>query len=305
MLQAEAEAQPAFARLEDTRAECNEQHKAMTAELEAMQSSVKENLRATNQQHTVQSAKVDAMGYRLEAMKDIFLQRELRMEVQTGELNTKMHTLSTAPMAATNSEQMNMQRPVVRWCLRATPDPRLILKANSKTVTKAPKPPEATKWPSKVHMCAPNKLSTVQLPSTLSLTRTQDRGLDHLTNTLSVIDLTDTKATAGSQTSSVEDDAYAIARVKTTGADSVFLTASEGVHTGNPCASSTRKKEPLNEDLSVQATKGSRDNSPAASSVTKKSNLPRRAAIQRCYIQSHVQGTGSIASWLCPLSSPA
>ena len=96
MLQAEAEAQRAFARLADTRAESNEQHNAMTAELEAMQSSVKESLRATNQQHTVQFAKVDAMGYRLEALKDIFLQRDFRMEVQTGELNTKMHTLSTA-----------------------------------------------------------------------------------------------------------------------------------------------------------------------------------------------------------------
>ena len=36
MLQAEAEAQRALARLADTRADCNEQHKVMTAEMEAM-----------------------------------------------------------------------------------------------------------------------------------------------------------------------------------------------------------------------------------------------------------------------------
>ena len=77
----EAEAQRALACLADSRAECNEHHKVMAAELEAMQSSVKESLKATNQQHTVQSAKVDAMGYRLEKMKDLFLQRELRREV--------------------------------------------------------------------------------------------------------------------------------------------------------------------------------------------------------------------------------
>ena len=41
MLQAEAEAQRALARLADARAECNEQHKVMTAELEALQDSVK------------------------------------------------------------------------------------------------------------------------------------------------------------------------------------------------------------------------------------------------------------------------
>ena len=35
-MQAEAEAQRALARLADTSAECNEQHKVMTAELEAL-----------------------------------------------------------------------------------------------------------------------------------------------------------------------------------------------------------------------------------------------------------------------------
>ena len=86
-----------------------------------------------------------------------------------------------------------------------------------------------------------------------------------MTTTLSVIDFTETKATAGSQTSSVDDDTCAIARVRTTGTDSMFLTASQGVLKGNPYASSTRKKEHLNGDLSMQDTKSSRDNSPAAS----------------------------------------
>ena len=62
MLQAEAEAQRALARLADTRAECNEQHQAMTAELEAMQDSVKRSLRDATQPTTVQAAKVDVMG---------------------------------------------------------------------------------------------------------------------------------------------------------------------------------------------------------------------------------------------------
>ena len=40
-----------------------------------MQSSLKESLRATNQQQTLQSVKMDAVGYRLEEMKDLFFQR--------------------------------------------------------------------------------------------------------------------------------------------------------------------------------------------------------------------------------------
>ena len=70
MLQAEDEAQRALARLADTRAECNEQHKVMTAELEAMQDSVKCSLRSATQQTTAQAAKVDAMGHRLNEMED-------------------------------------------------------------------------------------------------------------------------------------------------------------------------------------------------------------------------------------------
>ena len=112
VLQAEAEAQRALARLADTRAECNEQHKAITAELEATQDSVKCSLRATTQQTTVQAAKVDAIGYRQEEMEDLFLQRELRTEVQMAELNNKMHTLGAA------SHRSHL---LARWCLCAPP----------------------------------------------------------------------------------------------------------------------------------------------------------------------------------------
>ena len=45
----------------------------------------------------------------------------------------------------------------------------------------------------------------------------------------------------------------------------MFSTASEGILPGNPCASSTRKKDNANDGLSMQATRGSRDDSPAPS----------------------------------------
>ena len=75
LFSAEAEEQQTLARLANSRAEC----KVIIAELEAMQNSVKESLSPGNQQHTVQSAKMDAMEYRLAEMKDPLLQRELHM----------------------------------------------------------------------------------------------------------------------------------------------------------------------------------------------------------------------------------
>ena len=60
------------------------------------QCSVKDSLRASSQQQTVQSAKVDAMGCRLDEMRKLLLQRELRMEVQTAALNTQMNSMNAA-----------------------------------------------------------------------------------------------------------------------------------------------------------------------------------------------------------------
>ena len=81
----------------------------------------------------------------------------------------------------------------------------------------------------------------------------------------STIDLTDTRTTAGSHASRAEDETYATARAKTVGTNSMFLTASEGILTGNPCASSTRKRDAANGELSMQASKGSQGDSPVPS----------------------------------------
>ena len=53
-----------------------------------------------------------------------------------------------------------------------------------------------------------------------------------MTTTSSTIDLTDTKATADSHTSSVENDTYDAANAKPAGTNSMFLTASEGIFRG-------------------------------------------------------------------------
>ena len=123
-----------------------------------------------------------------------------------------------------------------------------------------------------------------------------------MTTTSSVIDLTDTKATAGSQTSRVEDDTYATVKVRTTGAGSIFLMASEGVFAGNPWASSTRKKDSPNGDLSMQATKGSQDNSPVAGD--KGASSPLGICDSPLLYQSHVEGTGRFTGWARPHTSP-
>ena len=288
MLKAEAEAQRALTRLADTRAECNEQHQAITAELEAMQTSVKESLRAATQQTTVQAAKVDALGYRLEEMKDMLIQHELRMEVQMAELNNQMHTLSAASRtAAPADKQHKAAEPIAstsKTVPMRTPNQPITLKMSPKSEHRVSKPPLTGKKTNKVHVCAPNPLSSMSLPPAPTFIRTQNRAIDPMTTTSSTVDLTDTKATAGSRDSSAEDEVYTTARSGTAGITSMFLTASEGAPTGDPCASSTRKRDDVNGELSMQATRGSRDNSPAPSEeeeVVSQQQLRFTAAISK------------------------
>ena len=267
MLQAETEAQRALARLADTRAECNEQHKVMTAKLETLQDSVKGSLRSATQQTTVQAAKVDAMGYRLEEMKDLFLQRELRVEARLAELSDQIRTQSGAAShtRTLETEHAETAEPIAstsKMVPMRTPNPSITLKTRPKRQPKVVISPPINKRTTKVHVCMPNKLSDTTMPPATSLTQTRDQGVDRMPITLSTFDLTDTRATAGSHTSSTEDEAYATAR-KRTGTNSLFLTASEGMLTGKPCASSTRQKDNANGERSVQATRGSQDNSPA------------------------------------------
>ena len=188
MLKAEAEAQRALTRLADTRAECNEQHQAITAEPEAIQTSVKESLRAATQQTTVQAAKVDALGYRLEEMKDLLLQRELRMEVQMAELNNQMHTLRCAP-ADKQPKAAELIASTSKTVPMRTPNQPITLKTSPKSEPRVSKPPPTDKKTNKVHVCAPNPLSSVSLPPAPTFTRTQNRAVDPMTTTSSIVDL--------------------------------------------------------------------------------------------------------------------
>ena len=67
------------------------------------------------------------------------------------------------------------------------------------------------------------------------------------------VDLSSTKATLGSQT---DGAARVTAPITASAPDSLYLTADDGMPSGTPCASSTRKREET-ADLSVQATHGS------------------------------------------------
>ena len=99
------------------------------------------------------------------------------MEEQMAELNTKVLTLRSATHGSDQPKADEPTTSKMKVVPARTPDPPLILKASPKT----PKSPEAAKKPTIVQVCEPKALRTVQLPPTLSLIRTQDKGIDTMT----------------------------------------------------------------------------------------------------------------------------
>ena len=105
--------------------------------------------------------------------------------------------------------------------------------------------------------------STSLLTPSAAKSATRDQGVDPMStiylDSSTEVDLASTKVTLGSQ---IEGAAYVTAPTTRPGPNSLYLTADltayDGMPSGTPCASSTRKKEETM-NLSVQATHGSDD----------------------------------------------
>ena len=99
LLDAQAETQRALAGLASTRAECNEQHRAIVENIKVMQTTMREGLQVSDQLRTaqnVQNARVDTLGHRIGEMNDTLMARELRVETQINDLSNQMHTVLNA-----------------------------------------------------------------------------------------------------------------------------------------------------------------------------------------------------------------
>ena len=289
ILEAQAETQRALAELASTRAGCNDQHRAIAENMRTLQTTMREGLQVSDQLRTAQntqSARVDALGYRMGEMNDLLMARELRVETQINDLSNQMHTVLNAinimrrerslprqsgategvPIADSikipeSSHQGQATKPEVASALK----PSTSKSTTPETRTKDPVPIMAAveRKPARVQVRGPHDSSSMsQITSSVVRSATRDQ-VDPMSpiylDTSTEVDLSCTKATLGSQT---DGAAYATAPTMVSGTDSLYLTADwtaeDGMPSGAPCASSTRRKEDVT-NLSVRATHGSDD----------------------------------------------
>ena len=290
LLDAQAETQRALAGLASTRAECNEQHHAIVENMKTMQMTMREGLQVSDQLRTaknVQSARVDALGHRMGEMNDLLMARELRVETQINDLSNQMHTVLNA--INTMRRERSLPRPpsagegMPAGSSTKAPEPPHLSRAIKPELTSALKPstskptvpetrvkdsvlikPDTGRKSARVQMRRPHDsyLTSLLIPSA-ARSATRDQGVDPMSTiyleSSTEVDLASTKVTLASQT---EGAAYVTVPTTISGPNSLYLTADltahDGMLSGTPCASSTRKKEETM-DLSVQATHGSDD----------------------------------------------
>ena len=290
LLDAQSETQRALAGLASTRSECNEQHHAIVENMRTMQMTMREGLQVSDQLRTaqnVQSARVDTLGHRMGEMNNLLMARELRVETQINDLSNQMHTVLNA--VNTMRRERSLPRPpsaaegMPAGSSTKAPEQPHPSRAIKPELTSALKPstskptvPETRvkdpvlimydteRKPARMQMRGPHdSYSTSLLTPSAAKSVTRDQGVDPMStiylDSSTEVDLASTKVTLGSQT---EGFAYVTAPTTMSGPNSLYLTpdltACDGMPSGTPCASSTRKKEETM-DLSVQATHGSDD----------------------------------------------
>ena len=290
LFDAQAKTQRALVGLASTRAECNEQHHAIVENMKTMQMTMREGLQVSDQLRTaqnVQSARVNALGHRMGEMNDLLMARELRVETQINDLSNQMHTVLNA--INTMRRERSLPRPPSAGEGMPAGSPTKVPKqlypkrAMKPELTSALKPstskpivpetrvknpvlimPDTERKPARVQMRGPHdSYSTGPLTPSAARSATRDQGVDPIStiylDSSTEVDLASTKVTLGSQT---EGAAYVTAPTTVSGPHSLYLTAdltaNDGMPSGTPCASSTRKQEETM-DLSVQATHGSDD----------------------------------------------
>ena len=292
LLDAQAGVKQAASQLSERKARCDREHQAIVEEIEAVQSELRTSTERQMQGQEVQAARMDAMGYRMAEMKDLMAQREIRMEAQIQEVCPQIQEMGTilknvqprsAPPNSTIKELLHetdlslpkptksvslqpkegiitamkpsgSKQPITRYTPLSQPlvsggeavstSTKLILPAPTKLI------PPITKSHEKEQTCEAITIET----SSMGIT-----GLREPTCTNELTNITSTFQTANA----------------TLGESSAeFQTADTGLPPGNPCASSTRRREVIiseNPDDSINSTRGSSIQPPAMTEEAPKS----------------------------------
>ena len=279
LLDAQIGVKQAASQLSERKARCDREHQSIMEEIEAVQAELRTSTERQAQGHEIQAARMDAMGYRMAEMKDMVTEREMRMEAQMQEkcsqiqaMGTMLKNIQPRPAPASNTIKELLQDTDV-----SLPKPMKSVSLKPKeSVTTATNPSgskqhlgryaplpqplvsneEAASTSTKF---IPSAVSTKYIPPTTKAHKkeptcevitidTSSMGITGLREPTRTNELTEVTSTFQTANATLGESA------------AEFQTADDGLPPGNPCASSTRRREvtiPENTDDSVNSTRGS------------------------------------------------
>ena len=278
LLDAQAGVKQAASQLFERKARCDREHQAIVEEIEAVQSELRTSTERQMQGQEVQAARKDAMGYQMAEMKDLMAQREVRMEAQIQEVCSQLQAMGTmlknvqprsAPPNSTIKEllqdtDLSLPKPVKSVSLQPKES---IITTTKPSVSKqhlaryAPLPQplvsngEAVSTSTKLILPAstkfvpPTTASHEKEPTCEAITiETSSMAITGLREPIRTNELTNITSTFQTANATLGES------------NTELQTADTGLPPGNPCASSTRRREVIiseNTDDSINSTRGS------------------------------------------------
>ena len=279
LLDAQIGVKQAASQLSERKARCDREHQSIMEEIEAVQTELRTSTERQAQGHEIQAARMDAMGYRMAEMKDMVTEREVRMEAQLQEVCSQIQAMGTMlkniqprPAPASNTIKELLQDTDV-----SVPKPmKSVSLKPKKSVTTATNPSG-----SKQHLARyaplpqtlvsngeaaststkfiPSAVSTKYIPPTTK-THKKEPTCEVITIDTSSMGITGLREPTRTNVLTEVTSTFQTANATLGESAAEFQTANDELPPGNPCASSTRRREvtlPENTDDSVNSTRGS------------------------------------------------
>ena len=261
--------------MSERKGRCGREHQTIVEEIEAVQSELRTSTERQTQGQEIQAARMDAMGYRMAEMKEMMAQREIRMEAQMQEVCSQIQAMGTMlkniqprPTSSTIKDllqdtEMPLPRPMKNVSIKSMEDVITVAKPSS---SKQPLPKYALLHQHLVSNADATSTSTKLVPQT-TVSRKKEPTCEMITIDTSSMGITGIREPTCTKEFTEVKSTFQTANATLGETTAEFQTADDGLPPGNPCASSTRRREvtiPENTNDSVNSTQGSSLPSPAA-----------------------------------------
>ena len=244
---------------ETRKARCDREHQAIVEEIEPVQSELRSSTKRGEQGQEIQTARMDAMDYRMAEMKDLQAQREVRIEAQRKEvciqiqaMGTMLKNIQPRPTGSTIKDllqdtEISLQKSTKNVTLKPMEDAMIVAKLFGSRHLLTKYPPQHPLHSTSVEPASTSKLipltaepSKKEPINDVITIETWTLGMTGLGEPTYTVDLREPTST-GRPTDAVCPFQTANATQGETTAE--YHTADNGLPPGNPRASCTRRKE--------------------------------------------------------------